>query len=313
MRIRDRLPSLDLLKAFEAAAKHLSFTKAGEALSLSQSAVSRQIQQLEDQLGAKLFLRRTRALLLTDAGQRYSRDVGRIFEQLREATARVRAGAAYGTVTVTTSVTFASLWLVPRLGNFQELNPAINVHVAADNALSDLDRDRLDVSIRYSTRRLAGREAVKLFGERVVPVCSPGLLAKGSPSGPEDLAKFTLIHFEDPVHEMPWLSWGVWFEVMKAKPVSPGSALRVSHYDHVIRAALDGQGIALGRLPLIEGLLQEGKLVMPLRDLRFRTDAADRAYWLLVSQTARSRRDVLKFIEWVHEQAGVPPKPGNAT
>src|SRR6187551_3842476 len=124
------LPSLDLLKAFEAAARRLSFTKAGAELFLSQSAVSRQIQQLEEQLGVQLFLRRTRALLLTDAGQRYFRAVAQVLEQLRDATVRLGAASQARTVTVTTTVTFAALWLVPRLADLQEKHPEVAVHVA---------------------------------------------------------------------------------------------------------------------------------------------------------------------------------------
>lgn len=306
-RTRD-LPALDLLKAFEAAARHLSFTKAAADLFLSQSAVSRQIQQLEEQLGVQLFLRRTRALLLTDAGQRYYRDVSQVLQQLRDATARLSAPAAAKTVTVTTTVTFASLWLVPRLTDFQQRHPDLNVHVAADNTLHDLERDRLDVSIRYAPRRLAGRGAVKLFGERVVPVCSPGLLAKRRLERPSDLGDFVLLHFEDPVQPTPWLTWDVWFEVMKTRPVAAKGQLRFSHYDQLVRAAASGQGVALGRLPLIGGLLEDGVLVMPLRDPRFAAAAEDRAYWLVVSQAARTRSEVQTFAQWLREQAGVPAK-----
>lgn len=303
MRRQRDLPALDLLKAFEAAARHLSFTKAGTDLFLSQSAVSRQIQQLEEQLGVKLFTRRTRALLLTDAGQRYYRDVAQTLQQLRDATARLTAPAAGMTVTITTTVTFASLWLVPRLADLQEQHPGVTVHLAADNALHDLERERLDLSIRYAPRRLAGRGAARLFGERVVPVCSPRLLARRRPDKPEDLRTFVLLHFEDPGQATPWISWDAWFAVMKVKPVSPSGGLRFSHYDQLVRAAINGQGIALGRRPLIDGLLQDGTLVMPLRGPRFATNAADRAYWLVVSRTAAARPEVQTFARWLREQA----------
>jgi LysR family glycine cleavage system transcriptional activator len=303
MRKRGDLPSLELLKGFEAAARHLSFTKAGAELFLSQSAVSRQIQQLEEQLGVQLFFRRTRALLLTDAGQRYFRDVGQALEQLREATLRLDAASQGKTVTVTTTVTFASLWLVPRLADFQEQHPEIAVHVAADNAIRELDQSALDVSIRYSTRRLARRGAVKLFGECVVPVCSPKLLTKRALDKPEDLADFVLLHFEDPQHSTPWLSWAVWFEVTKMKPVAPKGMLRFSHYDQLIRAAINGQGVALGRLPLIGALLQDGTLVTPLRAARYSANSKDRAYWLIAAQSAQARPAVQTFMQWLNEQA----------
>jgi DNA-binding transcriptional LysR family regulator len=307
MRKRDTLPTLDLLKAFEAAARHLSFTKAGAELFLSQPAVSRQIQQLEDQLGLPLFVRRTRTLLLTDAGQRYYRDVADILRQLREATARLGARAAGTTVTVTTTVTFASLWLVPRLGDFRERHPEINVHLAADSALRDLERDRLDVSIRYTTRRLAGRDAVKLFGESVVPVCSRRLVEARKIDAPGDLVSLPLVHYEDPGHQTPWLSWDGWFELMRVKPARPTGGLRFSHYDQVVRAAIEGQGVALGRMPILAPQIREGKLVMPLRGTRYSMRAQDRAYWLLISPSARARPEVQTFTEWLTSQMEPAP------
>lgn len=300
---RRDLPSLDLLKAFEASARHLSFTKAGAELFLSQSAVSRQIQQLESQLGVRLFLRRTRALLLTDAGQRYFHAVAQTLKELREATARLDATSHDRTVRVTTTVTFASLWLVPRLADLQEKHPETTVHVAADNTIRNLEREGLDLSIRYSTAGLAGPGAVKLFGERVMPVCSPKLLAARTLERPEDLQHFVLLHYDDPGHSAPWLSWDVWFEVIKMKRVAAKSTLSFSHYDQVIRAAVNGQGVALGRLPLIASLLADGTLVTPFRDARFSTDSEDRAYWLIAAESARAREPVQTFVKWLTGQA----------
>jgi len=147
------LPSLELLKAFEVAARRLSFTRAGDELFLSQSAVSRQIQQLETQLGTPLFIRRTRALLLTESGQRYYRDVSQALNQLRAAGASLAATPTGRLVTVTTTVTFASLWLVPNLADFQQQHPDVEVRIAADNAVRDLEGGQLDVAIRYATRQ----------------------------------------------------------------------------------------------------------------------------------------------------------------
>lgn len=303
MHRRRDLPSLDLLKAFEAAARHLSFTKAGAELHLSQSAVSRQIQQLESQVGVALFVRRTRALLLTDAGQRYHRAVTQALADLRDATARLGASTDDRTIRVTTTVTFASLWLVPRLADFQEKHPAIVVHVAADNAIRSLDREGLDLSIRYSTSRVAGPDAIKLFGERVMPVCSPRLLAMRRIERPQDLQHVVLLHYEDQEQSTPWLSWDVWFEVMRVKRFTPKGTLHFSHYDQAIRAAINGQGVALGRYPLISQFLEERTLVMPLRDPRYSTDSEDRAYWLITSDAGRTRAPVQTFVEWLTAQS----------
>lgn len=299
------LPALDLLKSFEASARLLSFTKAGQELFLSPSAVSRQIGQLESQLGVALFLRRVRSLLLTDAGQAYYREIGDLLQKLREATARLSRPQASGVVTVTTTITFASLWLVPRLADFQRRHSEISVHVAADNAFRDLKSGGLDLSIRYCTREMAGPGAEKLFGERVVPVCSPALISGRTLAKPEDLAGFTLLHFEDPDGRGPGLSWDVWFEVMRMRPVRGKSSLRFSHYDQLMRAAIEGQGVALGRIPLVEPWIREGRLAMPFKDKRFSIGAKNRAYWLLLSPIAAKKNNVQTFAAWLREQVGV--------
>lgn len=296
------LPSLDLLKAFESAARQLSFTRAGAELFLSQSAVSRQIQQLEAQLGAPLFIRRTRALLLTEAGQRYYRDVNQALHQLREAGANLNAVPDSRIVTITTTVTFASLWLVPHLADFQRQHPQIETRIAADNAVRDLERDRLDVAIRYATRKRAGPGAVRLFGERVLPVCSPKLLGKNKLRGPADLNRFVLLQFDDPTQLNPWVSWDVWFETMRAAPPAPRGVLHFSHYDMLVQAAINGQGFALGRLPLIGSLLENGTLVAPLTAARFSATAQDRAYWLMAAPAASERPEVQTFMAWLVEK-----------
>ncbi len=293
------LPALDLLKAFEAAARHLSFTRAGAELCLSQSAVSRQIRQLETQLGLPLFVRRTRALLLTEAGRRYFRDVSQALHQLREAGANLRAARGDRVVTVTTAMTFASLWLVPQLADFQQRHPDIAVHVAADNSVLDLERERMDVAIRYSTHRLAGPDALRLLGERVLPVCSPKLPGLKKLRAPADLKGFVLLEFEDPQQLTPWLTWAAWLEAMRAPSPAAKGMLRFSHYDMMLRTALNGQGIGLGRLPLISALLDDGLLVAPLADRRHSIPTPDRAYWLISPPAARERPEVQTFMQWI--------------
>jgi LysR family glycine cleavage system transcriptional activator len=308
MNKRRDLPNLDLLRGFEAAARHLSFTKAGAELFLTQSAISRQVQALEEQLGVPLFQRRTRALLLTDAGQRYFRVVGETLARLREATAWLAAGqTAGGALTVTSTVSFTSLWLVPRLADFQRRHPDIMVRIVADNTLQDLQRERLDVAVRYTTRQRAGAGAVKLFGERMVPVCSPRLLAHAPLERPADLDKFVLLHFDDLEGQSPWLSWNVWFEVMRMPPVKGSGTLHFSHYDQLVRAAIDGQGVALGRVPLVEEQIRAGALTTPLKARRYATPAADRAYWVMVSPLAAARSEAARFVAWLRGQAAAPP------
>ncbi|HKY90508.1 MAG TPA: LysR family transcriptional regulator, partial [Nevskiaceae bacterium] len=170
------VPPLDLLRGFEAAARHLSFTRAATELFLTQSAVSRQVQALEEHLGVPLFQRRHRALLLTDAGQILQRTATEVLAQLAETTREIRDLSSTRQITVTTLVSFASLWLVPRLPLFRERHPHIDVRIAADNTVIDLTRDRVDVAIRYVAPARAPANATRLFGEDVVPMCSPALL-----------------------------------------------------------------------------------------------------------------------------------------
>ncbi len=297
---RDLPTSLDLLRGFEAAARLLSFTSAAAELFLTQSAVSRQVQQLEQQLGVRLFERRTRALVLTEAGALYFREVAKALHQLREATEQVRARTA-PIVRVTTTVTFASLWLVPRLAAFQSQHADISVHVVADNTVRDVERHSLDVAVRYCPPELVGTEAARLFGESVTPVCSPRLIKQRRISRPEDLMTLPLIELADPSGNVLWLSWKVWCEAMQLTGPSDGRGLVFSHYDQVIQAAVSGQGVALGRFPLVDQLLADGRLVVPLKGRQYAT-AQRRAYWMIVSPTARQRHEVKTFTDWLQAE-----------
>lgn len=299
-RQRDLPTSLDLLLGFDAAARLLSFTSAAGELFVTQSAVSRQVQQLEEQLGVKLFERRTRALVLTEAGELYHREVAKALAHLREATAQVRARTA-PVVRVTTTVTFASLWLVPRLALFQAKHPDISVHIVADNAVRELERLSLDVAIRYCPAALAGDGAEQLFGEQVAPVVSPALLKGRRVCTLDDLLQLPLLDLDDPTGAGLWLSWKVWCEAMNVPRPRDGRGLRYSHYDQALQAAVAGQGVALGRFPLIDPFIADGRLVMPLRDKRFAT-RAQRAYWLLASPAAARRAEVLTFTDWLRAQ-----------
>src|SRR5918998_5790517 len=165
MRNRNALPPLDLLVGFEAAARHLSFTKAGEELFLTQSAVSRQMKELEDQLGVELFQRRHRALVLTDAGRQFYASAAQVLTTMRAATDRLRAQVGKKALSVTTTHSFASLWLIPRLAGFTRAHPGVDVRITAETRVQDLDRDGLDVAIRHGPASLAGSNAVKLIAD----------------------------------------------------------------------------------------------------------------------------------------------------
>jgi len=311
------LASLDLLKGFEAVARHLSFTKAAAELFVTQSAVSRQIRQLEEHLGVRLFERRTRAIVLTDAGYRYYTELTPLLKQMEALTQRVAATGAEIRVRVTTTLTFASLWLVPRLAAFQDKHPDVHVHVVSDNTARDLVRDGFDLAIRYCAKADAGPGAAELFGERLMPVCSPKLLSGRSLKRLEELNEHVLIHFHELEGRAPWLSWDYFFSEAKAINVRGKGAAYFSHYDQAIRAARAAQGIALGRLPVIDMLLGDGELVAPFNRASAIT-LPDRSYWLIVPPGREAKPELEFFISWLREQAvrsanAKPPTIGAGT
>src|SRR5919204_2360851 len=245
MRNRNVLPSLDLLAGFEAAARHLSFTKAGAELFLTQSAVSRQIKELEDQLGVPLFHRKHRALALTEAGQQFYASAAQVLATMRAATERLRAHSGRRRpLSVTTTHSFAALWLIPRLAGFTRTHPGIDVRITADTRVQDLERDGLDVAIRHGPPSLAGPNAMRLFGERVFPVCSPKLLKTNPLREPADLKNHTLLQYDDPDARHPWLHWKTWLEVAGVPDLRPAATLSLSGFEQIIPAAVAGPGAA---------------------------------------------------------------------
>jgi DNA-binding transcriptional LysR family regulator len=295
------LPALDLLVGFEAAARHLSFTKAGEELFLTQSAVSRQIKELEDQLGVELFQRRHRALALTDAGKSFYASAAQVLTTMRAATDRLRAQAGKKGLSVTTTHSFAALWLIPRLAGFTRSRPGIDVRIMADTRVQDLDRDGLDLAVRHGPASLAGSNAVRLMGERVFPVCSPKLVKdKSKPlREPQDLRNHCLLQYDDPEGRHPWLHWKTWLEVERIADLRPAGTLSFSGYEQIIPAAVAGHGVGLGRTPLVKDLLASGELVAPFKSS---ADPA-RAYYAVVSKSAEGRPEVSEFVSWLKQEA----------
>jgi LysR family transcriptional regulator, glycine cleavage system transcriptional activator len=296
-----RLPSLDLLKGFEAAARYLSFTRAAEELFLTQSALSRQIQTLEEQLGLPLFERRHRQLLLTEAGQRLQTTAKSMLDQLTQTVAVIRRNQAGQSLRIATNQPFASLWLIPRLSRFRTRHPGIDVYISADNRIVDLERERLDLAVRYCTEAMVPPGSVRLFGERLVAVCSPRLAADRSRplKQPGDLARHVLLHLDDERGRMPWLNWSAWLAANGIRELTSAGTMRFNHFHEVMQAAVDGQGVALGRLPLINDLLKQRKLVAAFSN-RY---ATTRSYFILRSSHGAARPDAQAFIDWLQEEA----------
>jgi len=300
MRMLHRLPSLDLIRGFEAAARHMSFTRAATELHVTQSAVSRQIKTLEDQLGVTLFTRLNRALKLTAEGEALHATARSVMRQLEDATARLGARDDARLLTVTTTVSFAALWLVPRLANFRKIQPGIDVRLAATNDTVNLERDRIDVAIRFCEPRAAPAGAVSLTGEEVFPVCSPELLRdRARPlKKPADLARQVLLHYDDPAGQFLWLSWRQWLDAFNLAELKPVGVAHYSHYDQMVQAAIAGEGVALGRTPLIRRLLKSGVLVAPFKDRM----AGTREYFVIVAPHAAARAPAAQFVQWLQQE-----------
>jgi LysR family transcriptional regulator, glycine cleavage system transcriptional activator len=297
----DRLPPLDFLRGFESAARHLSFTRAAAELFITQSAVSRQIKALEDHLGVPLFKRMNRSLELTEDGKTMFRLASEVLQRVTETTSRIMGARGDRALTVSTTLSFASLWLVPRLPRWRALHPDLDVRIAANDAMVDLDRDNIDLAVRFCTPEAAPAGAVRMDEEVVFPVCSPRLLKdKLRPlKRPEDLKHHVLLHFEDAGWRWPWLDWSQWLAAAKMHGLKPAGSLRFSHYDHLIRAAIDGDGVALGRTPLLRSQLKSGELVAPF-DKR---TPSGRQYFVITSRAAQARPEVQALVKWLLEEA----------
>ena len=302
---RHRLPSLDLIRGFEAAARQLSFTRAAADLHVTQSAVSRQIKALEDHLGTQLFTRLNRALKLTAEGETLYVTAQSVMRQLEDATARLAARGDARLLTVTTTVSFAALWLVPRLARLRKIQPGIDVRLAATNETSHLERDRIDIAIRFCEPRAAPAGALSLTGEEVFPVCSPALLRdRARPlKKSADLARHVLLHYDDPGGQYPWLSWAQWLDAFDLAALKPAGIARYSHYDQLIQAAIEGEGVALGRTPLVMRHLKSGALVAPFR----KRVAGTREYFIIVAPHAAARPQVRHFVAWLQQEVRREP------
>ena len=298
---RYNLPHLAFLQGFEAAARTLSFTKAAEELFVTQSAVSRQIKALEDNLGLRLFERRSRSLALTENGQALYRIATDVFDRLQAATDRLRAETRARQLAITTTTGFASLWLIPRLRRFTALHPDIDVRLSATTDALNLERSLIDVAIRYCRPEAVPEGAVRLFGEEMIPVCSRALLRdKARPlKQPRDLVHHTLLHFEYAGAEA-YVDWGTWLTALGVGELKPAGALHFSQYEQMIQAAVSGQGVALGRQPLVNDLIQSGALVAPFRQ----TLVGSRAYFIIRSQLSAGKPQVREFAEWLVAEAG---------
>lgn len=289
-----RLPPLNALKAFEAAARSESFTRAAEELCVTQGAVSHQVKALEDTLGIKLFNRERQRLVITDAGRDYLVVVRDALDRIAVGTERLLQRQSTGALTVSTSPDFASKWLVHRLGRFAEAHPEIDLRVSATMHHVDFAREEVDIAVRHGDGNWPGLEVARLCTEQLFPICSPKLLAgRKRPLKPSDLTKFTLLHLDDRQ------AWPRWLEAAGVDDVDPLRGPVLNRASMLIDAAVDGQGVALARTALAAWDLISGRLVRPF-DIALKLD---KSYWIICPKATAALPKIAIFRDWLLAEA----------
>jgi LysR family glycine cleavage system transcriptional activator len=289
-----RLPPLNALKAFEAAARSESFTRAAEELCVTQGAVSHQVKALEATLGIKLFNRERQRLVITEAGREYLAVVRDALDRIAVGTERLVQRQTSGILTVSTSPDFAAKWLVNRLGRFAEAHPDIDLRVSATMHHIDFAREEVDLAVRHGDGNWVGLDVVRLCSEQLFPVCSPKLVSgRNRIHKPSDLMKFPLLHLDD------WKTWLRWFDAAGVADTKLSRGPILNRASMLIDAAVDGQGIALARTSLAAWDLINGRLVK-LFDVTLRLS---NTYWIICPKVTSALPKIKIFREWLLAEA----------
>ncbi len=303
-----KLPPLNALRAFEAAARHLSFKHAAEELFVTPAAISYQIKTLEAFLGTSLFIRENRSILLTHAGQRCFVDIKAGFEQIAKGIDNVKKEQDTGTLVVSAGPAFTVKWLAPRLHDFIEKHPDIDARVSAGLGFLDLRHEHVDAAIRFGTINPEGLAVVSLTVESVVPMCHPELIrAKNGLKTPADLAQHTLIHDDSLAFAQQPPTWKGMLEKQQLPQVKSDKGIRFNQADHALQAAIDGSGVVLGRKVLATPDLNAGRLVMPFPEWEQSTEL--QYYFICLSERAHTYK-INAFRQWVQGMLQ-PHSPNN--
>ena len=288
-----RLPSLNGLRAFEAAARHLSFTRAASELNVTQTAISHQIKRLEDELGIRLFVRNNRSLELTPQARDYLPLVRAAFDDLRLATERLVRKSDGKVLTVSTIASLAAKWLLPRLSTFQEAHPGIDVRITTSSSLVDFTSGDVDAAIRYGRGHWPGVRAQWLMADELFPVCSPALLNGDKPLRcPEDLARYTLLHSSGGYDD----DWRLWLTAAGLPAnISKQPGLTFDLTFMTVQAAIDGIGVAIGRTSFVQDDIAKGRLVVPFKIAL----PADAGYYLVSPEGVPDPQKLRLFREWL--------------
>ena len=293
-----KLPPLKSLVAFEAAARHLSLTRAAGELGISREAVSRQIRVLEEHLGIKLFDRLHRAVALTPSGKKFQSVIQESLENIAYVTGTIRRPSQPFKITVTATVAIASFWLTPRLAHFRAKHPNVEIHVAVSDTPKNLMADGIDVGLRYGDGKWKGLKSFLLFDGHSFPICAPNYLEDSAPlESPADLLNHNLINLDGALHASE--DWWWWLKANDVNVPNSFKTLGIDNYDSVIRAALDGQGVALGFRGLVTNLVKQGKLVRPFDGEL----SKGLAVYLVIPSSVNPAPRVQEFIDWILEEA----------
>ncbi len=306
------LPPLNALRAFEAAARHLSFSKAAEELGVTPAAVSHQIKGLEDFLGVTLFQRLTRALSLSEAGQAGLPALREGFAKLAEGSERLSAQADSDTLTVSVGPSTAAKWLVPRLESFRQTCPGLDLRIDATDRLIDFRRDSVDVGIRYGRGQYPGLRADLLFEEHYLPVCSPRLMVGPQAlKRPNDLRHHRLLHLDWGVEEDTAPNWRMWLLAAGIEDIDPSRGPRFNIESMAVQAAIEGQGVALTSQSLVQDDLKQGRLARP-----FELSLSDRSgfsNYLVSLATRADEPKIAAFRAWILAEASTTQMGVDAT
>jgi LysR family glycine cleavage system transcriptional activator len=288
-----RLPSLNGLRAFEAAARHLSFTLAASELNVTQTAISHQIRRLEEELGIRLFIRQNRALALTPEARDYLPGVRAAFNDLRLATDRLLRKDDDKVLTVSTLASLAAKWLLPRLTDFQEQHPGIDVRITTSTSLVDFQRDNVDAAIRYGRGQWPGLRADWLMADELFPVCSPSLLRGDKPlRRPEDLRHHPLLHTSSSNSD----DWRLWLTAAGLPAdIARHPGITFDMIFMTIQAAIDGIGVAMGRTSYDQDDIAKGRLVVPFKIAL----PADAGFYLVAPEGRREAPKLMAFRNWM--------------
>lgn len=302
---RRRLPPLSSLRAFEAAARHLNFEKAGDELAVTASAVGQQVKSLEAWLGQSLFRRLpSKGVALTATGERYAASLSEILDHLNEATARALRPEASRTLTVSTITSFAANWLIPRLGRLRERHPDLDVRVSVSTGRTDFAREDVDMAIRFGRGPWPGLRSDLLLEETFFPVCSAALLDDPQRAllKPEDLRNHTLLH--ESVEAIPdYVTWEVWLAAVGVQGIDTSRGPRFPHTFLSLQAAASGQGVALATSVLIGDYLQAGRLVRPFpHEVK-----GTHQYHIVCPEASADRPAIADFRAWLMAEAQGQP------